>query len=83
MPFIKVPGLTGRVYVPEKTGPDKKKHNCPDCFSCQMCSQARCQVCRREKAGQSSGISIIDPAADDPTKKQGAAHVPPYRLARQ
>jgi hypothetical protein len=23
-----------------------KKHNCPDCLVCQMCSPARCGTCR-------------------------------------
>lgn len=25
---------------------DNKKHNCPDCLMCQMCSPARCSACR-------------------------------------
>ena len=25
---------------------EAKKHNCPDCRFCQLCSDARCSVCR-------------------------------------
>ncbi|MFP4039280.1 MAG: carboxymuconolactone decarboxylase family protein [Desulfosudaceae bacterium] len=49
MPFVKKPGLTGKIYVPAATGTSKKKHDCPDCFACQMCSESRCHVCRQEK----------------------------------
>ena len=49
MPFVKVPGLKGKVYVPEQPPEAPKKHPCPDCFSCQMCADSRCQVCRRDK----------------------------------
>ncbi|MEW6078299.1 MAG: hypothetical protein AB1724_10835 [Thermodesulfobacteriota bacterium] len=46
MPFIDVPGLPGKLYVPEAMAATKKKHACPDCFSCQHCGDDRCQVCR-------------------------------------
>ncbi len=39
-------GITGKVYVPEKKPGVKKKHACQDCFSCQMCSNDRCRLCR-------------------------------------
>ncbi len=29
--------------------PDEKKHPCPDCRCCQLCSEARCRVCRTDK----------------------------------
>jgi hypothetical protein len=45
MPFVPVPGLKGKVYVPEKTRESSKKHPCRDCFSCQQCSNDRCRVC--------------------------------------
>ena len=47
MPFKNLPGLPGKVYIPEQDPDAPKKHNCPDCFSCQMCSDTRCQACRR------------------------------------
>jgi len=48
MPWQTVPGLAGKVYVPDisKKG---KKYLCKDCFACQNCSQERCQVCREKK----------------------------------
>ncbi len=45
MPFEKVPGLPGKVYVPAYDPDAPKKHKCPDCYSCQMCSDDRCHVC--------------------------------------
>ncbi len=48
MPFVEMPGVTGKVYVPEKPPDASKKHECKDCFSCQMCSDDRCNVCRDE-----------------------------------
>ncbi len=45
MPFIKINGLPGKVYIPDKLPDNRKKNTCPDCFSCQMCSDTRCQVC--------------------------------------
>ena len=51
MPFVKIPGVTGQVYVPD-TDPDLlKKHPCPDCFACQFCSEDRCNVCRSQGLG--------------------------------
>ncbi|MFO8112834.1 MAG: hypothetical protein R6T92_10035 [Desulfosalsimonadaceae bacterium] len=45
MPFVKMPGLKGMIYVPEADDAAKKKHACKDCFSCQMCGDNRCSVC--------------------------------------
>lgn len=45
MPFVDLPEGTGKVYVPEKKRGGEQKHPCPDCFSCQMCSDDRCQRC--------------------------------------
>jgi len=45
MKFVKVPGLKGKVYVPEKQSKSLKKHPCKDCFYCQSCSDDRCRVC--------------------------------------
>jgi len=46
MPFVKMPGVTGKVYVPEAIPGQQAKHPCPDCFACQQCSDDRCRVCR-------------------------------------
>jgi hypothetical protein len=45
MPFVAVPGLNGKVYVPEKQHESLKKHPCQDCYYCQLCSDDRCRVC--------------------------------------
>jgi len=46
MPFKEIPGLPGKIYIPEQDPDAPKKHDCPDCFSCQMCSDDRCRICR-------------------------------------
>ncbi len=45
MAFVSVPGLKGKVYVPDESRGGSKKHPCQDCFSCQQCSDDRCRVC--------------------------------------
>ncbi|HAR62248.1 MAG: hypothetical protein DKM50_03000 [Candidatus Margulisiibacteriota bacterium] len=53
MPFITIPGILGKVFVPEESSCASKKHKCPDCFSCQWCSDDRCELClqRKERSG--------------------------------
>lgn len=46
MPFIRIQGLDGNVFVPECCSLDSKKHPCRDCFNCQHCSDDRCRLCR-------------------------------------
>ncbi|MEN6385584.1 MAG: hypothetical protein ABFD79_10345 [Phycisphaerales bacterium] len=43
MAFIRIRGIPGKVYEPDKVGP--RKHKCKDCFFCQMCSDERCIAC--------------------------------------
>lgn len=50
MAWVNVPGLTGKVYVPEDTGQVQKKHPCKACFACQWCDENRCRVCRNGSA---------------------------------
>jgi len=45
MPYVSVPGLEGKVYVPDESREGSKKNPCQDCFSCQQCSDDRCRVC--------------------------------------
>jgi hypothetical protein len=53
MPFIKLKGVLGRVFVPEKVQDSEKKYPCADCFDCQWCDEERCRVCRkRVKCGK-------------------------------
>ncbi len=49
MPFVKMPGVTGKVYIPEPIPGQIQKHPCPDCFTCQRCSDDRCTVCRPQE----------------------------------
>jgi hypothetical protein len=49
MPFETVPGLKGKVYVPETRVQSPKRYPCRDCYACQMCSDDRCNVCRRHQ----------------------------------
>ncbi|MFO7910890.1 MAG: hypothetical protein R6V15_01875 [Desulfotignum sp.] len=48
MPFVSIPGMSGKMYVPEKRPGSKKKFPCKDCFSCEQCSDDRCRVCREK-----------------------------------
>lgn len=48
MAFIRMPGIRGLVYVPEENG-GPKKHDCKDCYSCQVCSDTRCNLCIKSK----------------------------------
>lgn len=50
MAWITVPGLAGKVYVPDSSGQAHKKHPCHTCFSCQWCDETRCRVCRDKPA---------------------------------
>ncbi len=36
---FEIPGLPGKVYVPERQEESFKKHPCKDCYFCQSCSQ--------------------------------------------
>ena len=49
MSFVSVPGLKGKVYVPEKPQEGLKKHPCKECYFCQFCSDDRCNVCLGSK----------------------------------
>lgn len=46
MPFVRKPGIEGVVFEPEGCPPGAKRHDCPDCFFCQQCSEVRCRACR-------------------------------------
>lgn len=66
MPFVDLPDGTGKVYVPEKQQGCRQKHPCPDCFSCQMCSDDRCQRCLgRERKGRCRCRSEAPEAAEN------------------
>ncbi len=48
MAFKSVPGLNGKVFVPESRPAEERKHDCPDCQVCQVCSEDRCALCRKD-----------------------------------
>jgi hypothetical protein len=52
MPFIELPGIKGKVFVPEDVSLEKK-HNCPDCMNCQWCSDDRCEACLKSHCNRS------------------------------
>jgi hypothetical protein len=58
MAWVSVPGLAGKVYVPDDAGQVYKKHPCRACFSCQWCDENRCQVCRGDLAETSACTSM-------------------------
>jgi len=49
MSWIKLPGIEGLVYEPKSPSQNKRKHNCRDCYYCQMCSDERCELCKKER----------------------------------
>ncbi|MBW2514787.1 MAG: hypothetical protein JRE21_09500 [Deltaproteobacteria bacterium] len=52
MPFINLPGFSGKIYVPAQESSSLKKHSCCNCFSCQMCSDDRCSICLSNPTGE-------------------------------
>lgn len=46
MAFTDLADGKGKIYIAEKSISAPQKHPCPDCFSCQMCSDDRCLMCR-------------------------------------
>jgi len=57
MPWMRMPGLAGKVYVPEDDGQAPKKHPCPTCHACQWCDETRCRVCRECGSGHAEAAS--------------------------
>lgn len=55
MAWITIPGLAGKVYVPDNDGQQPKKHPCPTCIVCQWCDETRCRVCRGGPAEADTG----------------------------
>jgi len=60
MPFETVPGLRGKVYMPEPQTASPKKYACRDCYSCQMCSDDRCSLCRRQRDCDCDRMCTLD-----------------------
>jgi len=49
MPFKRIEGYRELVYEPEECPSCEKKHDCADCFHCQMCGDDRCEHCLKNK----------------------------------
>ncbi len=47
MAFESIPGIAGKVFVPDKDS-GERKHPCPDCYACQHCGEDRCRICRSD-----------------------------------
>lgn len=60
MPFIRIPGLEGRVYQPDGAGTGMRKHPCPDCYCCQMCGDERCDACRAARSEEAGRTGEAD-----------------------
>ena len=50
MAWVRIEGVEGLVWEPEHDPAAERKHNCRDCYSCQMCSDTRCDECLKRKA---------------------------------
>lgn len=57
MAYIKISGFKGKIYIPDENK-DNKKHNCPDCYYCQVCSDDRCCLCLEIKAKKCNDVSL-------------------------
>jgi hypothetical protein len=60
MPFVTIPGLKGKVYVPQQAEGSVKKNPCKDCYSCQHCSDDRCGVCLAPHNCRRPSLELID-----------------------
>lgn len=49
MAFVRMKGVEGLVFVPDRDE-TAKKYPCEDCFYCQWCSDNRCALCLTSKS---------------------------------
>ena len=52
MPVNTSPG-TERKGCTQEELESAKKHNCPDCYPCQMCNDDKCKLCLLQRTGKS------------------------------
>ncbi len=50
MTFVKGKTIQGKIFITDLKSNVVKKHPCPDCFGCQMCSDDRCELCRTQQS---------------------------------
>ncbi|MBI9083139.1 MAG: hypothetical protein JEZ11_06035 [Desulfobacterales bacterium] len=79
MPFVRMKGLPGKVYVPDIRR-EPGKHGCPDCYRCQQCSDDRCQVCVESKADRLGVNACGGKRAEGDNKAEGSAQ---YDMGKQ
>ncbi len=58
MAWAKVPGLNGKVFIPDDIPNRQKKHPCKECHTCLMCSDDRCHVCRLTDTPLQKPVSV-------------------------
>lgn len=49
MAFVRVPGITGQLYVAEHHPGRVRKHPCEDCTACMLCNDDKCAMCLQQK----------------------------------
>ena len=49
MPFIVIPGIKGKLYIPEEAPESMRKHACHDCAVCTLCNDEKCAMCRDQR----------------------------------
>lgn len=64
MGFIKITGFKGKIFMPDEK-PAVRKHNCKDCFECQMCSDERCEVCLKSHCKRNGNTAVKDTGCPD------------------
>jgi hypothetical protein len=65
MAWQTVPGLAGKLYVPDPPAGGRKSR-CPDCFACQRCGTDRCAVCGpAPKSGPPAPKSFEPPSSQE------------------
>jgi hypothetical protein len=77
MGFVRMPGIEGKVYVPEKMSSQQtRKHDCLDCYACQMCGDDRCGICRGDKSCLHESPSPIKPKSQAPVSTSSSLKRP-------
>ena len=70
MAWVKVKGMNAVLYVPERQE-EGRKHSCPDCDFCQVCSDLRCSLCLK-KAGCAQAEKKPAPRCSGKCARRGA-----------
>ena len=49
MPFIRIDGIEGKLFVPGDEAEAVKKNRCKDCHFCQFCNDEKCSACIKNR----------------------------------